>query len=72
ALTSANQISNSIIKADALSAIAEAEANLKNWGQALNVVQQCPSQDCEVDSLARVLMVHVEQQHPELKEEEEE
>jgi tetratricopeptide (TPR) repeat protein len=53
-----------------LSAIAEAQANLKNWGQALKVAQQCPSKDCEVELLAKILTVYAEQQHPELKEEE--
>ncbi|MBE9004154.1 tetratricopeptide repeat protein [Fortiea sp. LEGE XX443] len=70
ALDSANKITNSTFKADALSAIAEAEANLKNWGQALKVVEGCKQyKDCEVDSLARVLTIHAEQQRPQLKEE---
>ncbi|WP_017314558.1 tetratricopeptide repeat protein [Mastigocladopsis repens] len=82
ALASANQIQHSIgavnmlsteadRKADALSAIAEAAANLKNWEQALKATQQCPSDNCKVELLAKVLTVHVEQQHPELKEEKE-
>jgi tetratricopeptide (TPR) repeat protein len=72
AIDSADQIQDSFAKANALSAIAETAADLKNWGQALKVMQQCPSNDCKVDSLARVLTVHAEQQHTELKEEEEE
>jgi HEAT repeat protein len=70
ALNSANQIEDSYLKIDAISAVAEAQANLKNWGQALKVAQQCPSKDCEVDSLAKILTVHAEQQHPELKQSE--
>ena len=70
AIASANQTRDSSYKANALIAIAEAAANLKNWGQALKVTQQCPSDDCKVESLAKVLTVHAEQQHPELKEEE--
>ena len=50
--------------------IAEAEANLKNYRQALKVVQQCTSKDCEVESLAKVLTVYAEQKYPELKEKE--
>ncbi|WP_414581069.1 tetratricopeptide repeat protein [Scytonema sp. PCC 10023] len=72
AIASANNIQESYSNASALSAIAEAAANLKNWGQALKATQECPSDDCKVESLAKVLTVHAEQQHPELKEEEEE
>ncbi|MBW4532987.1 MAG: tetratricopeptide repeat protein [Pleurocapsa minor HA4230-MV1] len=64
ALTSANQIQDSTNKTYALSAIAEAEASLKNWGKVLEVTQQCPGQDCKVDSLARALTVYAEQEHP--------
>ncbi|MBP5973335.1 tetratricopeptide repeat protein [Brasilonema sp. CT11] len=71
AIASANQIQNSSEKAKALNAIAELAANLKNWGQALQATQQCPSDDCKVESLTKVLTVHAEQQHPELKEKEE-
>ncbi|MDF5720116.1 MAG: hypothetical protein PUP91_06425 [Rhizonema sp. PD37] len=71
AIASANLIQDSSNKHRALRAIAEAAANLKNWGQALQLAQQCPSDDCKVESLAKVLTVHAEQQHPELKEEEE-
>jgi tetratricopeptide (TPR) repeat protein len=70
ALNSANQIEYSNDKANALIAIAEAEANLKNWRQALQVAQHSPSKDCEVYSLAKILTVHAEQQHPELKQSE--
>ena len=72
AIDSANLIEESYYKEIALSAIAEAAANLKNWGQALKLTQQCPSDDCKVESLAKVLTLHAEQQHPELKEEKEE
>ncbi len=71
AIASANQIQDSGYQADALRAIAEAAANLKNWGQALKVAQQCPSKNCEVELLARVLTIYAEQQRPELEESEE-
>ncbi|MEA5511690.1 hypothetical protein VB715_18100 [Crocosphaera sp. UHCC 0190] len=69
-IASANQMTDSSDKADPLIAIAEAEANLKNWGQALKASQKCPSKDCEVELLAKILTVYAEQQHPELKKEE--
>ena len=47
------------------------QANLKNWGEVLKVLQQCPSKDFQVGSLAKVLTVHAEQQHPELKDDDE-
>ncbi|MBD2486780.1 tetratricopeptide repeat protein [Aulosira sp. FACHB-615] len=73
ALDSANNITDSSSKASALSAIAAAQANLKNWGQALKVVEGCKQyKDCEVDSLAGVLTIYAEQQHPQLKEKTEE
>ncbi|QIR40777.1 hypothetical protein HCG51_31510 [Tolypothrix sp. PCC 7910] len=72
AIASANQIQKSDLKAYALQTIAEAAAKLKNWGQALKATEKCPSDDCQVESLARVLTVHAEQQRPELKEEKEE
>ncbi|MEA5533593.1 tetratricopeptide repeat protein [Crocosphaera sp. XPORK-15E] len=72
ALMAAESLEDSDSKANALIAIAEAEANLKNWGQALKATQKCPSKDCEVESLAKVLTVYAEQVHPELKEEEKE
>ena len=68
AIASANQIESSSDRANALITIAQAAANLTNWGQALKAVQQCPSNDCEVELLANVLTVYAEQQHPELKE----
>ena len=69
AIAAANQIENSSYRAHALTSIAGAEANLKNWGQALKAVQLCPSNDCELELLASVLTIYAEQQHPELKEE---
>jgi tetratricopeptide (TPR) repeat protein len=72
AITAANQIQESSNKAQALRVIAEVDANLKSWGPALEVVQQCTSKDCEVESLAKILTIYAEQQHPELKEEKEE
>jgi hypothetical protein len=70
AIVFANQSRNSDHKVGTLIAIAEAAANLKNWGQALKVTKQCPSDTCKVISLAKVLTLHAEQQHPKLKEEE--
>ena len=55
-------------KTKALVSIAQAQANLKNWGEALSVTKECPTDPCHVQSLAAVLTVHAEQQHPELKE----
>jgi tetratricopeptide (TPR) repeat protein len=57
-------------EAPALVAIAREKANQYNWGQAFAITQQCPSKDCEVESLSKILTVYAEQQHPELKEEE--
>ncbi len=72
AIASAKEIQESSRKAHVLRLIAEVAANLKNWGQALQATQQCPSDDCKVESLAKVLTVYAEQQHAELKEKEEE
>jgi tetratricopeptide (TPR) repeat protein len=69
-INSVNQIGNSSVKAIVLSAIAEAQANLKHWRKALKVVKQCPSDNCKLESLARILTAHAEQQHPELKQSE--
>jgi tetratricopeptide (TPR) repeat protein len=70
-IASANKIQNSSNKSAFLIATAEAEANLGDWGQALKITQQCPSKDCEVESLTKVLTVYAELKHPELKKEEE-
>lgn len=67
-ITSADKIEDSANKAKILSAIAEATANMKNWGQALKIAEKCPSDDCKVESLAKILTVHAQQQHLELKE----
>ena len=58
-------------KTKALVSIAQAQANLKNWGEALTVTKECSEDACRVQSLAAVLTIHAEQQHPELKEDEE-
>jgi tetratricopeptide (TPR) repeat protein len=55
-------------KTDALVSIAQAQANLKNWGEALTVTKECSTDPCHVESLAAVLTIYAEQQHPELKE----
>ncbi len=70
ATDSADKIESSGDKADALSVIAEAAANLKSWGLALKATNECPSDDCKVESLTKVLTIHGEQKNPELKEEE--
>ena len=71
ATNSADKISDSRSKAQALSAIAEVAAKYKNWGLALKAINECPSDDCRVYSLTKVLTVHAEQKNPELKEKEE-
>jgi tetratricopeptide (TPR) repeat protein len=71
-LDSASQIQDSSDKASALSSVAEANAKIGDWGQALAITQQCPSKNCEVESLAKVLIVYAEQQYPELKKEKKE
>ena len=58
-------------KTKALVSIAQAQANLKNLGQALTVTKECSTDPCHVESLAAVLTVYAEQQHPELKEDQE-
>jgi tetratricopeptide (TPR) repeat protein len=60
AIATANEIQDSNSKANALRAIAEVAANLKNWGQALQATQQCSSEDCKAELLAKVLTVHAE------------
>ncbi|MDJ0662380.1 MAG: hypothetical protein QNJ42_23270 [Crocosphaera sp.] len=70
-LNLAQQIDDSDHKATALTAIAEAQANLQRWGDALHTTKQCPSHDCRVESLSKVLTVYAELKNPELKEEEE-
>ncbi|MGB5595961.1 MAG: tetratricopeptide repeat protein [Crocosphaera sp.] len=71
ALTVAQQIDDSYNKARALRAIAQAQANLQRWGDALHTTKQCPSHDCRVESLSKVLTVYAELENPELKKEEE-
>jgi tetratricopeptide (TPR) repeat protein len=58
-------------KTKTLVSIAQAQANLKNWGEALTVTQECSEHPCRVQSLAAVLTIHAEQQHPQLKEDQE-
>ncbi len=58
-------------KTQVLVSIAQAQANLKNWGEALTVTKKCSTHPCHVKSLAAVLTIHAEQQHPELKEDKE-
>ncbi|MDJ0582660.1 tetratricopeptide repeat protein [Crocosphaera sp.] len=70
ALTVAQQIDSSDSKAKALTDIAEAQAKLQRWGDALHSTKQCPSHDCRVESLSKVLTVYAELKNPELKEEE--
>jgi tetratricopeptide (TPR) repeat protein len=67
----AANIGNTDQKTNALVSIAQAHANLKNWGEALTVTKECSTDPCHVESLAAVLTIHAEQQHPELKEDQE-
>jgi tetratricopeptide (TPR) repeat protein len=67
----AGKIGDTNQKAEALVSIAQAQANLKNWGEALTVTKECSTDPCHVESLAAVLTIHAEQQHPELKEDQE-
>ncbi len=62
---------SSYSKARALTDIAEAQAKLKQWGDALHTTKQCPSYDCRVESLSKVLTVYAELKNPELKKKEE-
>ena len=67
ALDSANQIGNTGQKTETLVSIAQAQANLKNWGEALTVTKECSEDACHVQSLAAVLTVYAEQKHPQLE-----
>jgi len=67
----AAKIGNTEQKTNVLVRIAQAQANLKNWGEALTVTKECSTDPCHVESLAAVLTIHAEQQHPELKEDQE-
>ena len=60
----AAKIGNTDEKTNALVSIAQAQANLKNWGEALTVTKECSEDSCHVISLAAVLTIHAEQQHP--------
>lgn len=68
ALNSAGTIDQPDYKASAISAIAEAQAKLSKWNQAREVVKQCPSDDCKIASLTKILTIHAEQQNPALAE----
>ena len=70
AISSADNINKSSNKTKALMAISESAANLKKWRLALKAYQECPSDDCEVSTLASILTIYAEQQNPDLKEEE--
>ena len=72
ALASADQIDSSSDKARALRAIAEAQAKLNNWGKARQASEKITIQDDKVKSLAQVLTIWAEKQHPELVEKQEE
>ena len=69
ALTTANQIDYYYAehyKAKALNAIVKVQAQLENWGQALKVSEKITIQDDKAISLAQVLTIWIEKQHPEL------
>ncbi|MGK7896001.1 MAG: hypothetical protein AB4372_20900 [Xenococcus sp. (in: cyanobacteria)] len=69
ALTTANQIDYYYAehyKARALNAIIKVQAQLENWGQARKVSETITIQDDKAISLAQVLTIWIEKQHPEL------
>jgi len=68
ALDSAGKIEDSSAKASALSTLAQAQAKLGNWRQAREAVENCPSDECKVNSLAAILTIHAEQKNPALAE----
>jgi hypothetical protein len=67
----AAKIGDTSQKTDTLVSIAQAQANLNNLGEALTVTKECSTDPCHVQSLAAVLTIYAEQQHPELKEDQE-
>ncbi len=66
ALTTAQGIDSSRYKAQALIAIAETQAEFANWGDARRVSNKITIQDEKAMSLAQVLTIWAEKQHPEL------
>jgi tetratricopeptide (TPR) repeat protein len=62
-----SQIQDSSYKATALIDITSSEANLTNWVQAYDIASKCPSDECKVESLSKILTIYAEKQHPELK-----
>ena len=61
ALIEAEKIDDSDDKAKALSAIAETQANFGNWRKAHHAVSFCTSNDCRVQSGAKILTVWAQQ-----------
>ena len=66
ALTTAQGIDSSRYKAQALIAIAETQAKFANWGDARRASEKITIQDEKAKSLAQVLTIWAEKQHPEL------
>ncbi|MGK7939273.1 MAG: tetratricopeptide repeat protein [Crocosphaera sp.] len=65
ALSAADTIDSSRDKAYALRDISESVANLKQWKLALKAYQECPGDDCEVETLATILTIYAEQEKEE-------
>ena len=59
-LKAANQIQDSDDKARALTSIAENSAKLDNWRLARDAFTKCPTDDCKVESRAKVLTIWAE------------
>ncbi|AFY57832.1 NACHT domain protein [Rivularia sp. PCC 7116] len=72
ALKAANQIQDSSSKASVLTSIAETSAKLKNWRLARDAFTKCPTDDCKVESRAKVLTIWAEKKNPALVELDEE
>ncbi len=72
ALKAANQIQDSSYKASVLSSIAKASAKLDNWRLARDAFTKCPTDDCKVESRAKVLTIWAEKKNPALVELDEE
>ncbi|MEM1392049.1 MAG: tetratricopeptide repeat protein [Cyanobacteria bacterium P01_H01_bin.150] len=72
AIETANQIQDSDDKASALTSIAETSAKLDNWRLARDAFTKCPTDDCKVESRAKVLTIWAEKKNPALVELDEE
>ncbi len=68
AIEAANKIQFSAHKTFALTSIAEAYAKLDNWRLARDAFTKCPTDDCKVESRAKVLTIWAEKKNPALVE----